>query len=96
MNLQVAFDKRDKDMRSKTGVSEDFSEVGGLLSGMSEGRTYFEAWKVATKEAEREKKRREEAGGAFVVERSLRRRNFQKLNGCPVKNDREDRGEIRG
>ena len=69
----------------KDGPQRGLSEMDEILSGMSEARANLDVWKVETTEAGREKKRREEAAGVFVVERSLKRKNFKKLNVCPFK-----------
>ena len=41
--LQAAFDKCDREIRSKTGVSEDFSKLDEILSEMHEARADLEA-----------------------------------------------------
>ena len=89
-----AFDKCDTVMRSKTGISEEFSELDELLSELHEARTDMEASKVAAKAAERERKKREEAAGAFVVERALKRRSSPDLDDSNCKKNGEDDEEV--
>ena len=84
---QAAFDKCDTVLRSKIGMSEDFSELDELLSEMSEARVDVEASKAAAKAPERERKKRKEAAGAFVVGGALKRRRAPEYDGSICKKD---------
>ena len=87
--LEAACAKCDTVMRSKAGVSEDFSEQDELLFEMRKARANVEASKVAVKAAERERKKREDTSGAFVMEKALKRRSVPDLDVSICKKDGE-------